>query len=72
HQPHAAPAQPAPAARDEDAGLGLPSFITGGAAVVPAVAEEREAPAPRVRKRRTPRVEDDPAAPAGEKTPAAE
>lgn len=59
-------------ARDEDAGIGLPSFITGGAVVAPVVSEEREAPAPRVRKRRTPRVEDDPVETSAEKTPAAE
>lgn len=58
--------------RDDDAGIGLPSFITGGAVVAPVVSEEREAPAPRVRKRRTPRVEDDPVETSAEKTPAAE
>jgi hypothetical protein len=65
-------------ARDEEADIGLPSFITGGAVsaapVAPAAApEESEAPAPKARRRRTPRVEEDTAVVADpEKTPAAE
>ena len=57
---------------EETGGLGLPSFITGGAVSAPAPADDEAAPAPRPRKRRTPRVEDDAPVEAAEKTPAAE
>jgi hypothetical protein len=57
---------------EETESLGLPSFITGGAVSAPVQAEDEAPPAPRPRKRRTPRVEDDAPAEAAEKTPAAE
>jgi hypothetical protein len=68
----AEPVRRADVAREEqEVSIGLPSFITGGA---PAGVDRSDEPAaPRPRRRRTPRADDDtPGVEAVEKTPAAE
>jgi hypothetical protein len=57
---------------EEPESLGLPSFITGGGISPVPVGADDDAPAPKARRRRTPRVEDDQVAADTEKTPAAE
>ncbi len=67
------PGHERPASRmEEPESLGLPSFITGGGISPVPVAADDDAPAPKARRRRTPRVEDDQVAADTEKTPAAE